>query len=1016
MLCFRGAGNNIAQDIIDALQQPVHTMTGKIEAFRSYADNPRNTLSIQAGINKHFHQQTAPLVSPLRFNGFFFGMNVSALHALAFRAGRHMLLPQYANYYSLTSEQILDSAQYYELLDAEEVPMVGQEAWLVQRMVKACLELKIRWTNTTHWDEHGNAHGKYHQLSATQKAALKLPLPKLALGAFVYHFKSVTIMKGLLQRRAEITSMTGQHNPCAIRSAEGVDIRGDFHMYHLTEPSHIKNEGDNNTLPWLAALRDQSASSLLTHPVLYTPKVDIANTLTIGMVVSNPETNPAAGDLMTAAELATALEQIYAERIRILYLHQGRDWYDPELLAQADVLIAYLDTWDAGRALTAHAPRVSSRKYAQLPTIGVKPNAVLIGWARNWFHRWIGRPWAGHFDMLLVSSHTALRVLTSISDSIGLPTKCVQNCPDVGVPLPTGKARSHSGFRRHVPIRLLLLASNLTSFRCPAVDLSKDNTSRTTDYLIPMSYHKQARRIMSLRPDLLAPYRGKVLGSHWDQAPRTSNTTGDTELNSITEDFFKMWAGASPYRSLPSAYSESLVILDDANHATEAWGSVNSRVYDGLACGRLVITNGLKGSQQVFSGVLPYWERNGNATTSSYTLRELLQQYIDPTGKPTNIYHSTQIALEESVRKHHSYLSRARSLGDYLGELGVELTASHISASKAQPNSLALAQPPQVCMGIRTMPAQYPTLRIMLTSLLLQHAQMATRQAAGKGENHSDSNFSSHPSALDLHLIVVETQEHTRARRIELQDIIDDISAAHGGEGRGLHLLYDPLGEQLAYERASEKCSPLGLPNDAALNRAPNALYGYEETDLLLSYMLERWRARKQTDRRDALRCDWIMFSNGDNLFSAAWLATIAEAITGIAPESKSAINDQKGNNGLQIVAWDFVSHHPRITSEGLQPNQVIRVDLSRRGYVDLSSFVTAASLVEGADASFLKDAPFTADIFARDFFFVKQLYAELQKQCDQKLNSSIKDLHSKCTNTIDEGIRYLHQVLLLHQ
>jgi hypothetical protein len=47
-----------------------------------------------------------------------------------------------------------------------------------------------------------------------------------------------------------------------------------------------------------------------------------------------------------------------------------------------------------------------------------------------------------------------------------------------------------------------------------------------------------------------------------------------------------------PYTRLPELYRAARVVLDDSNHVTKHWGSVNSRVFDALATGTLVVTNG----------------------------------------------------------------------------------------------------------------------------------------------------------------------------------------------------------------------------------------------------------------------------------------------------------------------------------------------------------------------------------------------------------------------------------------
>ncbi len=48
-------------------------------------------------------------------------------------------------------------------------------------------------------------------------------------------------------------------------------------------------------------------------------------------------------------------------------------------------------------------------------------------------------------------------------------------------------------------------------------------------------------------------------------------------------------------------------MVDDANHVTKPWGSVNSRVYDALATGALPLTNGILGSIDAFRSQLPVY-------------------------------------------------------------------------------------------------------------------------------------------------------------------------------------------------------------------------------------------------------------------------------------------------------------------------------------------------------------------------------------------------------------------------
>ena len=1005
MTTKRGAGSTLAQDVVEVLRQSVDGIAAhNVEAFEKFVDNPRNTEIIQAAVNQRYSGQTAPLVSPVRFNGFFFGCNVSALHGIAYRAGAHMFSPKYPWYYEA---HILDMLQdrSYQLVNAEKTPMVGQETWLAQRMVNASLKLKLRWGGSTRWDMHGVAHGKTAALSPKEMAERKLPLPKLALGAFVYHFKSITLQRGM-QR---LQNSSDENNPCGIRNTNDEDIRDDYRLYHsdATSQGNIKNPWKKEMQQrggeehWPTAMSRRGASSLVAEPVLY-PPADGGKMTTVAMVVSNARTNPAAGDLMTAGELEAALLKVYPFQLRIIYLHQGKDWYDAHMIAQADVLISFLDTWDASRALYASAQQKRlGKKYAQLPAVAAKSNVVVIGWARNWFHRWLSRPWVGHFDMLLVSSRTALRVMREVAQSVGMPTKCLHSCPKTGVPLPEGQARRVSGYRRNVRIELLLLASNLTLFQCP--EMGAAGATSTTDYLIPVSYHKQPRAVMSLDPAVLWPYRGRLIGSNWDMAFNAS---------AVSSELYSLWTEAAPYHSLPKAYSKALVIIDDANKATKAWGSVNSRVFDALACSRLVVTDGEKGSRQIFEGHLPYWNSSATSLQSSKRLRQVLRRFVTTEGHPTASYKQAQAALTAQVHANHSYTARARSLGGYLGDFGIALhdKQGEIAADSSRKvrhrehaQHLASRRNRQICMGVRTMPTQYGRLSLLLASLLQQQAAQS-----GAEEN-----------LIDLHLFVVNTQTHTRHNRLQLQGILEDINTLHGGAGRSARLLYDPLAEELAEERRAEKCTPMGTKAapGAGLD-APNALFGYEESDMLLSYLLRQWQQR---DIADGFKCDWIGFTNGDNMFASSWLAAIAPALlakyaSNASTEAGTAGTGEEAPVPVQMIAWDFTTHHLRPSPEGMQPNQLIRVDLDRRGYVDLSSFLVNTHLVARTGACFLPDAPFTTEIFARDFFFVKQLRkGMLHDQVAQ--SSGVKQSGGGAQRpAASAGVLYVHQNLLLHQ
>ena len=61
------------------------------------------------------------------------------------------------------------------------------------------------------------------------------------------------------------------------------------------------------------------------------------------------------------------------------------------------------------------------------------------------------------------------------------------------------------------------------------------------------------------------------------------------------------------YAEIPKVYRGAKIVLDDATLSTQATGAMNSRVYDALAAGCLVLTNNRKGAEETFEGLLPVY-------------------------------------------------------------------------------------------------------------------------------------------------------------------------------------------------------------------------------------------------------------------------------------------------------------------------------------------------------------------------------------------------------------------------
>jgi len=221
---------------------------------------------------------------------------------------------------------------------------------------------------------------------------------------------------------------------------------------------------------------------------------------------------------------------------------------------------------------------------------------LCIAWARNWFDAWADAPQAFHYDLYWASSQDG---------------------------------RAYLQNKLSLPVSLVPIATNINRFSTGArVD------SMAYDYAFTGNYFNTHRDIIDcLEPDLL-PHKGAVFGSGWEAV---------AHFQSIAK-------GLLPYEQLPDLYASTKIIIDDANHATLRWGSVNSRVFDALAAGALVVTNGVIGANQIFEGLLPTY-------TSQSELQSLLDKYLNDEKARRSLVEQ----LQRLIREKHNYDIRAKS-------------------------------------------------------------------------------------------------------------------------------------------------------------------------------------------------------------------------------------------------------------------------------------------------------------------------------------------------------------------
>ncbi len=280
------------------------------------------------------------------------------------------------------------------------------------------------------------------------------------------------------------------------------------------------------------------------------------------------------------------------------------DWYTAHELGAAlqaegfevNYLERYADRWyDLDPSTSVVINLLADYDLDQVPH-----GPLLVAWVRNWPERWIENPSFGKYDLALVSTR-------EFGDRLDGATA--------------------------VPTALMPLATNPQRFRPGPPEATFE-----ADYTFPGSVWGRSREIIN-RIEVEPDERFTIFGLGWEREPRAQ----------------RYWRGAIPYGSLPALYRSARIVLDDTVEPNRP--AVNSRVFDALASGTLVISDNPEGSSEWFDGLLP------TATT-----RQELRQTLDRFLADSELRDATTAQLREIVLTRHTYAHRAPAIVHHLHE------------------------------------------------------------------------------------------------------------------------------------------------------------------------------------------------------------------------------------------------------------------------------------------------------------------------------------------------------------
>lgn len=229
----------------------------------------------------------------------------------------------------------------------------------------------------------------------------------------------------------------------------------------------------------------------------------------------------------------------------------------------------------------------------------VPPGVFRVAWVRNWVDRWLGQPWFDSFDLVVASSERAADAIAKRS-RFQPPVLPLATNPDrfaPGPPSPTFRA----------------------------------------DFTFTGSNWGRGRQLVPLL-DVRPGERFLLFGANWESDPRVG----------------RYWRGLLDYDLIPELYRSVPIVLDDTAEHTIEHGFVNSRVFDAIAAGALVLTNNELGSQELFDGLLPVYHDRAS-------LRRHLDHYLEHADERQRLVDK----LRGIVLEHHTYARRAAAFAEH---------------------------------------------------------------------------------------------------------------------------------------------------------------------------------------------------------------------------------------------------------------------------------------------------------------------------------------------------------------
>ncbi|MBT9292495.1 glycosyltransferase family protein [Prosthecodimorpha staleyi] len=230
------------------------------------------------------------------------------------------------------------------------------------------------------------------------------------------------------------------------------------------------------------------------------------------------------------------------------------------------------------------------------------PGLVTVAWIRNRVDEWLASPHFQSYNLIFCSSELAIR---HIAEATGRTAYLL--------PIATNDER----FSPREPVE-----------------------EHRTDIVFTGSYYlSHEREAVGLLDKVDLPGSLAIYGYGWGDHPR----------------WRRHWRRSVPYYELPDIYPSARLVIDDSHPVTRTWNSLNSRIFDALGSGALVVTNCRGGARELFGDLLPTF-------STAEELSALLARYLAHPEERAAL--AARLCAE--VREKHTYKNRAMAFRDAL--------------------------------------------------------------------------------------------------------------------------------------------------------------------------------------------------------------------------------------------------------------------------------------------------------------------------------------------------------------